>query len=157
MSIKSDDVNAKRFWDKVKVGPGCWEWQATKRFGGYGNFSVKGRMAGAHRVSYALAHGECPGDVVVMHACDNPACVRPDHLQPGTQAENLADMRRKGRGSKPPTKQGEGHHLAKANDETVRLVREARAAGATLPDLSRRFGVPVPTVWTWVRGKVRAA
>jgi HNH endonuclease len=79
-----------RFWDKVLVGDGCWEWQATRR-GGYGRYRIDGRLEDAHRVAYRLWFGPIPDGLDVLHSCDNPSCVRPAHLRVGTHAENMAE------------------------------------------------------------------
>ena len=87
---------------QVNESTGCWEWTASFARGGYGQFftSVKdGReWYRAHRFSYIAHKGEIPGGMVVMHGCDNPRCVNPDHLRLGTQADNIKDRDEKGRG-----------------------------------------------------------
>jgi hypothetical protein len=96
----TDDWPA-RFWEKVEKTGGCWRWTGGTNNKGYGIFCWKGkgqnRMEGAHRVSYFLAHGVWPGEKLVCHTCDNPSCVRPEHLFLGTNSENLRDMVSKGR------------------------------------------------------------
>lgn len=94
------------FWSKVDKTPGlgpngdCWEWRGCT-VNGYGNigWSVEGKTQTflAHRVSYFIVTGKQPGSVM-CHRCDNPKCVRPEHLWSGTQAENVADRDAKGRG-----------------------------------------------------------
>lgn len=88
-----------RFWGKVELGDGCWHYQGYLKVGThpYGRFWAQGKKHRAHRVSYVLARGPIPLGLVVCHACDNPQCVRPDHLWLGTLKENMADMVRKGR------------------------------------------------------------
>lgn len=80
----------KRFWDRVKKGPGCWDWMLkykNRPVIGYGTFDG----IAAHRFSYALANGPIPNGCMVLHKCNNPACVRPSHLYAGTNSDNMKD------------------------------------------------------------------
>lgn len=79
-----------RFWSRVDQGAGCWEWQAL-RVNGYGYFNVGNWRLGAHRASWEIANGPIPDGLQVRHDCDNPPCVRPDHLRLGTALENAQD------------------------------------------------------------------
>lgn len=91
---------ADRFWSKVDTDGDCWEWQAAKNPKGYGFFGLGRRGDGhalAHRVAYELTTGSIPDGLCVLHKCDNPGCVRPDHLWLGTRADNNRDMIGKGR------------------------------------------------------------
>jgi hypothetical protein len=91
------------FWSKVrKRRNGCWEWTAFKNKSGYGSFSFRGGMIRTHRASWILTNGEIPkGEgfhgTCVLHKCDNPSCVNPEHLFLGTQSENIQDRNIKGR------------------------------------------------------------
>jgi hypothetical protein len=86
-----------RFIQRVTKTDGCWLWTgATTKFG-YGRLSHNGKMISAHRLSFLLAGNELPTELCVLHKCDNPACVRPDHLFSGTKADNNEDTKRKGR------------------------------------------------------------
>ena len=79
-----------RFLDKISVGDGCWEWQATGHPRGYGYFWPHGKIwQYAHRYSYELFVGPIPPGLSIDHLCRNPKCVRPDHLEPVTQRENV--------------------------------------------------------------------
>lgn len=115
---------AERFWGKVKKGEGCWEWQGSINTTGYGQIYLGAgrRRSVTHRVSYELAKGPIPDGLVVMHSCDNPRCVNPDHLSVGTHADNAADRDAKGRNwqsSKTHCKNGhplrEGGFYARGN------------------------------------------
>ena len=92
-----------RFMSKTKkVTGGCVEWTGHIDANGYGRFSADGKPRWAHRVSWEIAHGKIPYGKNVLHKCDNPKCVNPDHLFLGTQKDNVLDMRNKGRGVNPP-------------------------------------------------------
>jgi hypothetical protein len=87
-----------RFWSKVRKTEGCWEWTAGTYRKGYGKFSVaRSTNAQAHRVSWQMGSGPIPDGLFVCHHCDNPSCVRPDHLFLGTNRDNVRDCVQKGR------------------------------------------------------------
>ena len=107
--IRSHNVNPHRtfeenFWAHVQKMPGedaCWIW--TGRRGGtmgYGFTQTprpEHRIVSAHRTAYELCKGKVPDGLCVLHKCDNPPCVNPDHLWLGTQSDNARDMVAKGR------------------------------------------------------------
>lgn len=113
-----------RFWAKVAKTDTCWLW--TGHVDTYGRFKFEGRSQPAHRVAWQLLRGPIPDwtgqttGVCVIHACDNPICVNPAHLRLGNQAENVADMKAKGRADR--TKKARGA----ANGVHTRPERRAR-------------------------------
>lgn len=86
-----------RFWARVQKGDGCWEWQGTRIAHGYGRLRVGSERVLAHRYSWRITNGPIPAGMSVLHRCDNPPCVRPDHLFLGTQLDNNRDRSAKGR------------------------------------------------------------
>lgn len=147
----------ERFWEKVnkegpvmrpELGP-CWIWTAARTGGGYGYIGDGGGRAGrslrANRVSWELQHGALAASVDVLHRCDNPACVRPEHLFLGDARANAADMVAKGRGSTVVLR-GESHGGARLNGEQVVRIRQRCAAGEHHALVANDFGVSVHAV-----------
>lgn len=156
-----------RFWRKVnKLGSipihmphlgACWQWQGGTVRGAmkYGTFLVNGKRVYAHRFAWELEHGPAPKPKCVLHACDNPQCVRASHLFLGTLADNNHDRNRKGR-------QARGDRMAAAKlsyqqADAIRWVYEA--AAISIATLARQYGVGETTIAniihgrTWVRTK----
>lgn len=146
----------KRFWSYVnKEGPiirpelgRCWVWTGHCHDRGYGILQIMGdrtRPTGwglsAHRISYTLHLGH-PGELNVLHHCDNPPCVRPEHLFKGTHVDNVADRTAKGRSSK-----GSKMWRSIFTDEQVLRIRGRLAAGERQSDIAREFGTPKNTIY----------
>lgn len=135
----------ERFWSKVDRSGGpdaCWLWTASvfRKRGGYGQFSMPGgRVVKAHRLAYELEIGE-PGKLFVCHECDTPRCCNPRHLFLGTNADNIADMDRKGR-RRSHSYRGEGHHQAKLSEKDILAIRERASAGETGKAIAADFGI----------------
>lgn len=94
-------AEVNRFWSKVDKEDECWEWNGERHAHGYGVFCFwyenKRARVLAHRLALTLAAGPFSDDQIVRHRCDNPPCVRPDHLELGTQADNVHDAISRGR------------------------------------------------------------
>lgn len=146
----------QRLADKrvVDDDTGCWLWQGDKR-NGYGSVWRGGVRCYAHRVAYELTHGPIPAEMHVCHRCDRPACVNPDHLFVGSQADNIRDMWSKGRGSRPPLHHGASHPQAKLSDADVVAVRARCAAGETQTKVAADYGVSQTAVSAICRGVIR--
>jgi len=128
------------FAEKYEVDEvtGCWNWVASKMRTGYGQFNARnGRVVTAHRFSYEMHCGKIPDGLFVCHHCDNRACVNPDHLWLGTCAENLEDMRRKGRESNPGAI-GEKNGSSKVTEKDVLEIRKGQMS---LSQAAKKFGI----------------
>lgn len=153
--------NEALFWAKINKTSSCWLWTASKSPHGYGWFSIGRKAHRAPRVSWLLHFGPIPQGLFVLHACDTPACVRPDHLWLGTQADNLHDAKLKGRtatGDRNGTRthpearaRGEKQGRAKLTREEVLEIRKRFAAGGIFQrHLAQEFNINRKTVSTIV-------
>ena len=102
---------------------GCWNWNKYREFWGYGVIKVDHKVELAHRVAYKYLVGDFPQELCVLHRCDNPTCINPDHLFLGTNADNVKDKVSKGRQSSIEGFKGEDHPCVKLTEEQVRHIR----------------------------------
>lgn len=99
-SYKSRTRSVKdRFWEKVDVKNKneCWIWNSTTDKNGYGIFKLGNKDVKAHRVSWEFHSGSIPLGMQILHKCDNPPCINPNHLFLGTPQDNMDDKKKKGR------------------------------------------------------------
>lgn len=144
------EERVKRFWAKVEKGPGCWDWTGGEASCGYGRFEGWPSSRRTHRIAYEIAFGPIPDGLCVCHHCDNPRCVRPDHLFLGTQADNVADMMKKGRHRAPTWKANSATRL---DPQRVMEIRGRITAGQGLRSIARQLGVAYATVWEVAQGR----
>lgn len=147
-----------KFWKYVqKSEDGCWLWIGARTGQGYGSLSVgypERIHVPAHRLSYELNVGPIPDGLWVLHACDNPPCVRPDHLFLGSCQDNVDDKCAKGRqahaGGWNP---GEKHGMAKLTEQIVRAMRHDRnVLKLSQPAIAMKYGVSLSQTNRIVRG-----
>lgn len=162
----------EKFWPKVEKTKTCWLWIASTRGKGYGAFGADGKNQYAHRASWEIHYGPIPDGLWVLHHCDTPACVNPQHLFLGTNADNMQDCVAKGRtatgerngskthperrpkgerhgththpGSRPT---GERNGRAKLTEVQVWEIRALYASGEySQHAIASRFGVSRPQI-----------
>ena len=144
----------ERFWPKVSKGNGCWVWiGAIGGSFGYGHFYDGSRVVQAHRFSWELHYGPIPDGLWALHHCDNPPCVRPDHLFLGDALDNVRNMIAKGRQVIPnPTRRhdpipadrvqrGEAASQSKLTDGLVRYIRDEASRGYSQREIAKRLHV----------------
>lgn len=135
-------ADLSRFMSYVEKGEGCWRWTGAALPRGYGRFYFRGKPRYAHRVAVELLRCEDVRDGdVVMHLCDNPACVRPSHLLIGTQTENMRDAARKGRVVRTQDWRGSRNPKSKLSAGQRESIARRSAAGEATRLLADEFGV----------------
>lgn len=138
----------ERFWSKVnKDAPGgCWVWTANRNNAGYGMFSCRGlgffHKKLAHRLSYEFSSGPIPQGKHVMHSCDNPACVNPDHLSVGTRSDNMRDCANKFRS---------GNQIV--TSEMRNAIISDYISGTPRREIAKKHGISPATVSDYISGK----
>lgn len=138
----------ERLLRHVALAPnGCWLWTGAKNNKGYGQIGNCGKIVLAHRVSFELHKGESIVGMQILHKCDTPACINPDHLFAGNAVENMKDMHSKGRGQ-----HGSGHRWAKLADSDVAEIRRI-SAGMTHKHIAERYGVSRSAITQILSGK----
>lgn len=138
---------------RVNITPTCHLWTGSRGGGTgrhkYGTFGFAGSKVFAHRWIFAHANGPVPDGKFVLHHCDNPLCVRVDHLFIGTPKDNMDDMRRKGRAF---WRNGELQGKAKLTDAKAADIRRRAANGETRTSLAARYEVHISTIANVILG-----
>lgn len=146
----------ERFWARVEKTPGCWIWtMARKKYFlskyRYGRLNINGKNYRAHRISWEIHYGKIPKGLCVLHRCDNPCCVRPDHLFLGTRADNNRDTMLKGRKATGKRHGSYLHPEAMARKFTKKQILELREYyknhNITQEELAKRFNMSRAHVW----------
>lgn len=138
--------------DRTGGPDACWPYTSYCDPNGYGTLSNGKGIAYAHRLAYEAEYGPIPDGLFVLHHCDNPPCCNPKHHFLGTQADNVADMWKKGRGSygtrtEGPLLRGESCTQARLTEDSVREIRRRHAAGDIgYIRLARAYGVSMSTI-----------
>lgn len=129
---------------------GCWIWNGPVGTVGYGQTKYRAASRGpesAHRLAFSTwVRPLCSGEYA-LHHCDKKLCINPDHLFPGTQADNVHDAISKGRFVNPPLKRGEDQHLHKLTVCNIRQIRERLAHGEGCKAISKDYHVVPATIW----------
>lgn len=139
---QENEVLKTRLYENVFYSPdGCWYWTgAINGTMGYGVLRSKiTNESATHRLSYILSKGEIPDGKWVLHYCDNPRCINPNHLFLGDRLSNVEDMHKKGRAK--VICRGENHIDAKLTAEQVKSIKQRMANGETRANLAKEFGV----------------
>jgi HNH endonuclease len=123
---------------------GCWLWTGSvrKRFN-YGAFLYRGKYERAHRAMWLISGRTIPDGMQLLHKCDVPCCVNPDHLFLGTHLDNMRDMDAKGRRARLGGERNP--HAILTNDQALQ-IRRLRAHGMKLKDIGAEFGVSINVV-----------
>lgn len=139
--------------DKTDDEDDCWIWNAGKFSNGYGQFRLGKIKVKAHRLAYFYHHGEINNELRVLHKCDNPPCCNPHHLFLGTDADNVADRERKGRGARSGTSLPCAKNpSAKLTEEAVIEIRRMALDGIFLKQIASQFGMRQSQIGNIVRG-----
>lgn len=143
-----------RFETHFAKASGCWNWNGANesKRGGYGLFWMLDDHRRASRVAYEIYVGPIPAGLHVLHKCDNPPCVNPDHLFVGTPLDNARDCSAKGRRRNVPSV-GEKNGLARLTNEQARQIKTALTSGAKGRLLAKMFSVSESIISDIKRGK----
>jgi hypothetical protein len=139
-----DYKSIKRFWSKVNKLNDCWEWTGSLNEWGYGRFYFAAKEWRAHRFSWLLHFGPIPIDQLVLHTCDNPKCINPNHLFLGSHIDNMRDKIRKKRYK---SQTGDKNFAAKLSEQDVLNIRyQYISSKISQYKLAEHYGVTRSTI-----------
>lgn len=124
---------------RVDQAGDCLVWRGAKNKTGYGALTFKQKTYRAHRFTFMVANGREP-EGMLLHSCDNKACVNPDHLSEGTHKQNMSEARERGQ-----IKRGEDRSQAILNEQAVKALRYLKDRGYTYKRLAKAYGM---SEWT---------
>lgn len=141
-----------RLLSKVKINEmsGCWEFNGSNDARGYGMLMVNKKPTRAHRVSYTEFIGQIPDELFVLHKCDNPCCVNPDHLFLGTHRDNMIDRKIKNRSYRAI---GSKHPGAKISESDIPLIRKRLMDGESSSAIAKNYSVNRRQIYKIKKGK----
>ena len=152
---KQRENPAVRIAFKSRLSGDCVIWCGLCDRDGYGVIGIgRAKQYRVHRIVWELAYGEIPSGMLVCHKCDNPPCVRLEHLFLGTPKDNTQDMLLKGRKVTP---RGEAHPNCKVTDSDVEMIRQLRSNGVRLSTIAEQFSISFQHVGAVCKGVYRAS
>jgi hypothetical protein len=127
---------------------GCWFWDGPADRRGYGTMYMEYGNVRAHRVSFTLFHRAVQDDEFVLHSCDQPSCVNPDHLRAGGYKENSDDKVKRGRSNK-----GSRHPLSKLTEVDIPAIFEMHKSGVRGSTIAQKYAVHPTTICDVLKGR----
>ena len=135
-------LTIKEFWKRINRNreEKCWEFNGHRSWQGYGKIKFQGRNLLAHRLAWELTYGRIPKGKLVCNHCDNSSCCNPKQLFLGTNADNMRDMKNKGRRKNINT--GENNGRSKLTSKQIVKIRKMYNSGKYLQrEIGDKFNV----------------
>jgi len=131
---------------KININTGCWDFTGSKDLKGYGKLWDGNTMRSAHRISFIEYKGSIPDGLFVLHKCDNPGCINPDHLFLGTHNENMEDMRKKGRSCTEKRLCGSRNFNSKLSENDIPKIKKRLLNGESCKKIAESYSVDRTTI-----------
>lgn len=132
----------ERLWAKTQKSDTCWVWIGAHLISGYGHMTINKKRVTVHRLSWEVHNGPIPIGMEILHRCDNPPCIRPDHLFIGTNQDNVDDMVSK----KRHTYGDRNGHAVFTDDQAREILYLLRTKQATGRQIAQQYGVDETTI-----------